>query len=116
VNETVHAIKEQLESLLLALSARDSAKAAHLTSGIRLPEQEIREALSTEKRELVMVAEDVLWTAAAECSEQILDNGSWCAVELGLMTSDGRSELTLELRVTFRSGRIVMEIDNLHVL
>jgi hypothetical protein len=77
----------------------------------RLSAEELERAVRTYGRTLVPLPEEG-W---ALIDVYPLDNGSGVALDVPMWTTEGRSDLTLELSASERDGVVAIEIDDLHV-
>jgi hypothetical protein len=108
-------IRTAVESILKLLVDNDFKAAAARTAGVRLSEQEMREAVRRYGRTLVSGANEQL--DAIDAVEVKNASPSRWSVNVPLWTrEEGRSDLTLELTLIDEGDALRTEIDDIHVL
>ncbi len=109
-------IYSQLRQLLHHLVSQDYDAVEEMTHGVRLTSEELRTAVADCPYPLVDIDGDVLRDLALQCTGRWNGATQSCWVDLDLMTASGPADLTLEMTLRWRSGRLQVEVDNLHTL
>jgi hypothetical protein len=109
-------IKDTVHHLVETLVAGDYDGLEEATRGRRLTAEQLRQAVEEYGRELQMPPEVVFDNLDVNEIEGAVSRAAWMLVELWTV-EEGRSDLTLEIRLTETGGeRYDIEINNLHVL
>ena len=109
IRDTVHRLAE-----MLVAGDYDSIEEA--TRGRRLTAEQLRQAVEEYDRELQMPPEVVFHNLDVNEIEGAIPRAAWVLVDLWTV-EEGRSDLTLEIRITDTGGELYdIEINNLHVL
>lgn len=109
------ALQDSIRRIVEALVAKDYAEAVRITRGIRLPEEQIREAIQDYGRTLVMPPDGAFDTL--DVVEVTGATPRQWSVRMNLWTEEeGRSDLSIEVTLTEADDGFVVELDDLHVL
>jgi hypothetical protein len=109
-------IRDTVHRLVEMLIAGDYDGLERTTRGRRLTGEQLRQAVEEYGRELRMPPEVVFDDLDLNEIDGALPQAWWVLVDLWTV-DEGRSDLTLEIRLTDTGGEFYdMQIDNLHVL
>ena len=109
-------IRDAVRRLLEMLVAEDYDGIEEATRGRRLTAEQLRQAVDEYGRELQMPPEVVFHNFDVNEIEGAIPQAWWVLVDLWTV-EEGRSDLTLEIRITDTGGELYdIEINNLHVL
>jgi hypothetical protein len=109
-------ISDTVRRLVEMLVAEDYDGIEEATQGCRLTAEQLRQAVEEYGRELQMPPEVVFHNLDVNEIEAAIPRAEWVLVDLWTV-EEGRSDLTLEIRLTDTGGALYdIEINNLHVL
>ena len=109
-------IRDTVRRLVEMLVARDYDGIEAATRGRRLTAEQLSQAVEEYGRELQMPPEVVFENPDVNEIEGAIPQAAWILVDLWTI-EEGRSDLTLEIRLTDTGGELYdIEINNLHVL
>jgi hypothetical protein len=109
-------IKDTVHHLVETLVAGDYDGLEEATRGRRLTAEQLRQAVEEYGRELQMPPEVVFDNLDVYEIEGAISRAWWVLVDLWTV-EEGRSDLTLEIRLTETGGELYyIDINNLHVL
>jgi len=109
-------IRDTVRRLVEMLVAEDYDAIEEATRGRRLTAEQLGQAVDEYGRELQMPPQVVFHNFGVNETEGAIPRAWWVLVDLWTV-DEGRSDLTLEIRITHTGGELYdIEIDNLHVL
>jgi hypothetical protein len=109
-------IRDTVRRLVEMLVAEDYDSIEEATRGRRLTAEQLSQAVDEYGRELQMPPEVVFHNLDVNEIEGAIPRAAWVLVDLWTV-EEGRSDLTLEIRITDTGGDLYdIEINNLHVL
>ena len=109
-------IRDAVRRLVEMLVAEDYDGIEEATRGRRLTAEQLRQAVDEYGRELQMPPEVVFHNFDVNEIEGAIPRAWWVLVDLWTV-DEGRSDLTLEIRITDTGGELCdFEINKLHVL
>lgn len=108
-------LQEQIELLLRLLAEKQYDEIEKITNGVRLPAEQIRSAVEQYGRTVVQPPSeayelmDVIEVKSAKPPRWSITMPLWTKEE-------GRSDLSIEVTAIKEPSKIVMELDDIHVL